>query len=533
MSSSKRRIVIGFLGTTLDGGFSPKRWDRWRPTVGLVAPTGEKIHRIELLLNRESDMEIATKVVEDIAQKSPHTEVRIHQLNISQAWDFAEVYGALQDFTEAYDFSDAEDYLVHLATGTHVAQICLFALTESRHIPGRILSSRQAVDAKEKWWGQCEVIDLNLASYDRLASRFAKARVIHTDLLKSGIVTRNKRFNKLISQVEVVSLRSKAPILLMGPTGAGKSQLAERIHQLRHSRRQVGQNFVAVNCATLRGDAAMSTIFGHKKGAFTGAVADRSGMLMAADGGTLFLDEIGELGLDEQAMLLRAIEDGVFTPMGSDKDAKSDFQLIAGTNRDLAAEARKGTFREDLLARIDMWTYALPGLADRVEDIEPNLDYELDRCSGELNCKVSMNSDARACYLSFAEKHGWAGNFRELHSSVLRMSTLADGGRIVLEDAEMEVSRLSRGPRKVIDTLELVDKVLGARANDFDAPDLAALEVILRAVSAASTQAEAGRAIFTANKDAKAAPNFSDRAKKTLARYDLTFDGVKKALAAV
>ena len=101
----------------------------------------------------------------------------------------------------------------------------------------------------------------------------------------------------------------------------------------------------------------MSALFGHAKGAFTGAVTERAGLLRAADGGVLFLDEIGELGADEQAMLLRALEEKRFLPLGSDKEVASDFQLIAGTNRDLEADVARGRFRDDLLARIDLWTF--------------------------------------------------------------------------------------------------------------------------------------------------------------------------------
>src|SRR6185437_12178074 len=146
--------------------------------------------------------------------------------------------------------------------------------------------------------------------------------------------------------------------------------------KLRH---QLPGNFVEVNCATLRGDGAMSALFGHIKGAYTGAVQERAGLLRSANKGLLFLDEIGELGADEQAMLLRALEEKRFLPVGSDKEVQSDFQLIAGTNRDLGQRVREGSFRDDLYARLNLWTFQLPGLADRAEDIEPNLDFELER----------------------------------------------------------------------------------------------------------------------------------------------------------
>src|SRR5688572_23617065 len=195
----------------------------------------------------------------------------------------------------------------------------------------------------------------------------------------------------------------------MGPTGAGKSQLARRIFELKRERQRLRGQLVEVNCATLRGDGAMSALFGHVKGAYTGAVGERPGLLRAAHGGLLFLDEIGELGADEQAMLLRAIEDRTFLPVGSDKPVASDFQLIAGTNRDL----RTGSFRDDLLARINLWTFELPGLWARPEDMEPNLDYELDRWEKQRGRRVTINREARELFLSFARSGEglWLGSF--------------------------------------------------------------------------------------------------------------------------
>jgi transcriptional regulatory protein RtcR len=156
------------------------------------------------------------------------------------------------------------------------------------------------------------VIDLDLSRYAALTSRFQREQQQSVSFLKAGIETRNATFNALIDRIERVAIRSTDPILLTGPTGAGKSVLAKRIFQLRQSRHRVAGKFMAVNCATLRGDNAMSTLFGHVKGAFTGAVTPRAGLLREADGGVLFLDEIAELGLDEQAMLLKAIEEKTF-----------------------------------------------------------------------------------------------------------------------------------------------------------------------------------------------------------------------------
>jgi transcriptional regulatory protein RtcR len=172
---------------------------------------------------------------------------------------------------------------------------------------------------------------------------------------------------------------------------------------LKRTRRQLAGPFVEVNCATLRGEGAMSALFGHVKGAFTGAVGARPGLLRTADRGILFLDEIGELGLDEQAMLLRALEEKRFLPVGSDEEAASEFQLIGGTNRSLADEVRTGRFRDDLLARINLWTFQLPGLRQRPEDIEPNLAYELERCSLLTGFNATFNKEAHQAFLRFAK----------------------------------------------------------------------------------------------------------------------------------
>ena len=184
------------------------------------------------------------------------------------------------------------DYLVHITTGTHVAQICLFLLTESRHIPARLLQTsplrrREGRGEARRGPGTFAIIDLDLSKYDRLASRFRKERAEGQSLLKAGIETRSAGFNALIERIEHVAITSRAPILLTGPTGAGKTKLAKRVFELKKSRRQVKGEFAEINCATLRGDAAMSALFGHTKGAFTGATSDRPGLLKKAHEGAV------------------------------------------------------------------------------------------------------------------------------------------------------------------------------------------------------------------------------------------------------
>ena len=200
----------------------------------------------------------------------------------------------------------------------------------------------------------------------------------------------------MIEEIEQVAVASREPMLLMGPTGAGKSSLARRVFELKKQRHQLAGPFVEVNCATLRGDTAASTLFGHVRGAFTGAQRDRPGLLRSADGGLLFLDEIGELGADEQAMLLRALEEKRFLPVGADQEVASDFQLIAGTNCDLSgARAAAASSARTCWRASTSGPSQLPGLAQRTEDIEPNLDHELESAAQRLG-RAHQHGEGRA-----------------------------------------------------------------------------------------------------------------------------------------
>jgi transcriptional regulatory protein RtcR len=304
---------------------------------------------------------------------------------------------------------------VHITTGTHVQQICLFLLTEARYLPGKLLQTSPPTPVGSGEPGELRVIDLDLASYRQIAERVQATRARACRSSRPASRPATPASTRSSSSIERVATATRSPILLTGPTGAGKTRLARKIFELKQTRHQIAGRFVELNCATLRGDAAMSAMFGHTRGAFTGAVRERPGVLRSADGGVLFLDEIGELGLDEQAMLLRALEDRTFLPVGSDREVHSDFQLIAGTNRDLRAAVRAGRFRDDLLARIDLWTFRMPSLRERPEDIEPNLDYELERYAQRHGRRVTFGRPARPQFLRFAAgpTARWPGNFRD------------------------------------------------------------------------------------------------------------------------
>ena len=315
--------------------------------------------------------------------------MRLHQAaRRGDPWDFEEVYGALHDFARGLSRStpSEEDYLVHITTGTHVAQICLFLLTESRHLPGRLLQTVAAAARRSRGARRARyrIIDLDLSQVrpPGLALRGSEAARGRVASSSPASTTRNARVQPAhrADRAGGHALDARR-ILLTGPDR--RRQVAARPAHLRAEegaapgRRGRSSRSTAPRSAATR---AMSALFGHVKGAFTGAVRDRPGLLRAADGGVLFLDEIGELGPDEQAMLLRAIEEKALParrrrPGGR---AATSSSSPAPTATCGAACARAASARTCWPASTS-GPSACRACASGREDIEPNLDYELDQ----------------------------------------------------------------------------------------------------------------------------------------------------------
>lgn len=529
-----QKVVIGLLGTTLDQGRDENRWNRWRPTVSLFQHEDLLIHRFDLLYEKKYQ-DLADLIIKDIKSISPETKVVPHIIEVKDAWDFENMYSVLFDFARNYPFNiEKEEYLIHITTGSHVAQICEFLLTESRYFPAKLIQSSPSKGEGCK--GEYCIIDLDLSKYDKIVQRFRKEQRENLSFLKSGIATRNIKYNRLIEQIERATVNSDAPLLLTGPTGAGKSHLARQIYELKKSRNQIKGQFIEVNCATLRGEMSASTLFGHVKGAFNGATKDRLGLLREANEGVLFLDEIGELGIDEQAMLLKALEEQRFLPIGSDEEVESKFQLIAGTNLDLSIEVDKGNFRTDLYSRINLWTFYLPSLKNRPDDIEPNIEFELEKFSQNHNMNVTINKEAKEAYSKFStsEKALWKANFRDLNASIIRMATLADGGRINIEIVQEEIDRLNKLWKRNDDTkeAELLERLLNPdQLKNLDRIERIQLIEVIKICRESRNLSEAGRILYNASRTLKLSTNDADRLKKFLARYALSWDDIKKLSA--
>ncbi len=524
-----KNIIYSFLGTTLDNHRKKNsKWNFWRPSVALAMQ--DDLHFDEYHIWYQKDFSrLLKEVVEDIRLCSPGTVVIPEPLEFNDPWDLEEVYGALYDYCSLQDFTkENEQHYIHITTGTHIAQICLFLLNEAHILPGKLIQTQPCHDGARAQ-GKYSVINLELARFDLLAKRFSMEQRSDLSYLKSGIDTKNMRFNELMETIEHVAVHSADPILLTGPTGAGKSRLARKIYELKKLNRQLSGRFIDVNCAMLRGDQAMATLFGHTKGAFTGAVHERPGLLKTADGGMLFLDEIGELGPDEQAMLLRAIEEKKFLPLGSDFEASSSFQLICGTNRNLESEVKAGRFRDDLYQRINLWTFNMPGLAERREDIEPNVEYELRQFARRSGRYISFNAEAWNMFMDFAGVHDWRGNFRELNAMITRMGTLATSGRIDVQTVQREISHHKKQQASEKDDW-LLRTLLGEDyAARFDFFQIVQLREVLRVCMESKNLSDAGRKLFAVSRLAKKTGNDADRLSRYLAGYGISFSNIKKA----
>jgi len=241
------------------------------------------------------------------------------------------------------------------------------------------------------------------------------------DLLSEGIIVENPAMRRIYNDALQVA-KSDATVLITGESGCGKDVLARYI--CTHSPRSQ-KPFVAVNCAAIPFNLLASELFGHEKGAFTGASSARKGRFREADGGTLFLDEIGDMPPELQASLLRALEQRTIIPVGSDREIKVDIRMIAATNADLKERIQDGRFREDLYYRLNVITFDLPSLRERREDILPLARFFL---KGQRpHCRLAPSAER------LIGAYDWPGNVRELHNSMERVSILSNSDYILPE----------------------------------------------------------------------------------------------------
>jgi two-component system response regulator HydG len=267
-----------------------------------------------------------------------------------------------------------------------------------------------------------------------------------TEKESSDFIEGKSKISKQLYEYVRLVAPTDMSVIVLGESGTGKEHVAKSIHRL--SKRSKGP-FVAIDCGSLSKELAASELFGHKKGAFTGALQDKIGQFEAADGGTLFLDEIGNLGYDVQIKLLRALQERIIVPIGSTQSVKVDVRLIAATNEDLMASSANGDFRDDLYHRLNEFKIDVPPLRRRGEDLPIFIQHFVDKANEELDRNVrSLSKEVMDVF----QKYDWPGNLRELNNVIKRLVLLS----------REEVANLEALPAEMITSLEDTQKSAGS-----------------------------------------------------------------------
>ena len=273
---------------------------------------------------------------------------------------------------------------------------------------------------------------------------------------------------KLVGRVA----RSDAPVLISGESGTGKELVAKAVHEYSPRRKS---EMITINCGAIPDNLLESELFGHEKGSFTGAIARRSGRFEQADGGTLFLDEIGDMPLSIQVKLLRVLQDGTFSRVGSNETLKSDVRIIAATHKNLSEEVTNGNFREDLYYRLNVVELKIPPLRERPEDIPLLAEFFLQRTTRKNGmARIKLSAEATA----ILQSHNWPGNVRELENTIARACALASSN--VLLPADIPLS--SAPGMSAGDLSTMLDQLLGQAPDDEKPLDWAMREMVSRVI---------------------------------------------------
>jgi len=380
--------------------------------------------------------------------------VLIYDLGNRQ-WDIPNLRKLLEDIlpqnTNFHDFEVEHDFET---IGRKIMHLNARRIYDQGNQTQLILLAIEDVTEREYYKKHLEeLVEERMAEIIKLKEQLEAERAYLQEEIKlvynhEDIVGKSDAINYVFFKVEQIA-GIDTNVLILGETGTGKELVARAVHgtSLRKKR-----TLVKMNCAALPSNLIESELFGHEKGAFTGAQSRRLGRFEVADGATLFLDEIGELPLELQPKLLRVIEDGEFERLGSSETRKVDVRIIAATNRDLQAEVQKGAFREDLWYRLNIFPITMPPLRDRLDDIPLLVNFYVDRISRRLGKVIKV---IPAGVMDALRQYHWPGNVRELENVLERAVINSSGPKLRLVD-ELKKPRKD-GPR-ADQTLEKVER---------------------------------------------------------------------------
>jgi DNA-binding NtrC family response regulator len=344
----------------------------------------------------------------------------IKEIALADPTNYVEIFAGIRsNFSRIDELNPSANYFISLASGTPQMQTCWLLLVASGEIPAKLLQVRPPKFVTRDVPPVIE-IDINLPEFPDIRSKPINLTVDHAEICN---------IEKAISELKIVGDHSSmrkafeiaaalastdSPIIIQGETGTGKELFARLIHRISNRN---NMSFIPINCAAIPNELVESILFGHKKGAFTGAISDQAGKFELADTGTLFLDELAELPLLMQAKLLRVLQDGIIEPIGCNKTKTVNVRIIAATNKDLKKLVRENKFREDLYYRLNVGEICLPPLRKRRSDIPKIALFILDKINKNLRYPKQLSTDALVRLLN----HDWHGNVRDL-SNVLERS---------------------------------------------------------------------------------------------------------------
>lgn len=362
---------------------------------------------------------------------SPQTTAttRLHTAKLSSPMDFAEIYESAVAVLETIDRRNVR-LTYHLSPGTPAMSSVWILLAKTLY-PARLIQSSPQYGVQETdipFDIAAEFIPKLLRQSDQQLTALAQATP-GASAEFGNIIHRGVLMKRVITQARHVAIRS-IPVLIEGESGTGKELMARAIHKASP---RADKPFIPVNCGAIPQELVESEFFGHKKGSFTGAVADRKGHFERADGGTLFLDEIGELPKAIQVKLLRVLQEGEVTPVGSSEPKEIDVRIVAATNRTLINEVANGTFREDLFYRLAVAVIKLPPLRERTGDISLLIDTLLQQVNDSAAKTGFRHKKLSAAAKNLMLQHTWPGNIRELLNTLQRATILSDDEIINLE----------------------------------------------------------------------------------------------------
>lgn len=386
--------------------------------------------------------EKAKQTIQELQKRYKNLEITPINLDLEDPTDYESILAQLRKvLTDIIKPSHDKLYYISVSSGTSQIHTCWFLLAASGEIPANILQIREEKYLKD---GECIIKEINpraksipsvIPNIQLIHVKNSDPETIEKALKEIGLLGQSESFKKLIKEVAQIAKYDKRHILLQGETGTGKELIARLIHKLS-PRSQKTYN--VINCALLEKNLLRSELFGHKKGAFTGADRDKIGIIEQSDGGILFLDEITELPLEAQAALLRFLQEGEIQPIGGEIK-KVDVVIIAASNIDFKEAIRKGTFREDLYYRFSQ-PITLPSLKERKEDIPLIINHFLNEFNKKYKEHKVLTQDA----LYYLQQLDYSGNIRELGRKIEEIAIKSEVDTISRNEIEKILNKNSK-----------------------------------------------------------------------------------------